>query len=62
MSVPAAPRPPDTWFKFDVWRASRTDDSTRWSTGVSPSLADELLELFDAVSSTLAWEAGPPVR
>jgi hypothetical protein len=26
------------------------------------SLADGLLDLFDAISSTLAWEAGPPVR
>lgn len=26
------------------------------------SLAEALLDLFDAISSTLAWEAGPPAR
>jgi len=31
-------------------------------TSPQPWLADGLLDLFDAISATLAWEDGPPVR
>jgi hypothetical protein len=31
-------------------------------TSPQTSLADPLMDLFDAISSTLAWEAGPPAR